>query len=61
MAPYANVLTCVKTDCAGVVGDVLDREDKRGRVDKNDSGDLSIEVENAEMEGVVVRGIARAS
>ena len=61
MAPYANVLTCVKTDCAVVVGDVLDREDKRGRVDKNDSGDLAIEVENVEMEGVVVRGMARAS
>jgi len=61
MAPYANVLTCVKTDCAVVVGDVVGRADKRGRVDRNESGDLAIEVENVEMEGVVVRGIARAS
>lgn len=61
MAPYANVLTCVKTDWFVVVGDVLGREDKRGRVDRNDSGDLAIEVVNVEMEGVVVRGMARAS
>lgn len=61
MAPYANVLTCVKTDCAVVVGDVLGREDKRGRVDMNESGDLASDSDENAGDTATVRGMARAS
>lgn len=58
MAPYANVLTCVKTDCAVVVVEVVGREDRSGRVDRNESGALASDSDENAGDAATVRGIA---